>query len=352
VLTFNAANELTSGNGASYLYDAYHRLVKKTQSGVPTYSVYDHSGTLLTQYKSGTYTDFIKLGKQTVAEIKAGVITYQHSDVLGSPIAESNGSATITKRFHYKPFGERMETFATDDTGYTGHQFDQALGLTYMQQRYYDPLIGRFYSVDPIGYTNANPVMSFNRYLYVNDNPYKYKDPDGKFIWHAVGAVVGGAVNAYVQHKTTGKVDLTQVAVAAAFGAAGVGLGSAVATSVAGAGFTGTAAVAANIAGNTVGGAVLGAQATVVSATVDKIQGDGGGTSLKEIASSAKAGATAAALGTALGSAVTSAVTKAEGTLFGKVGEINGLGKIAVESSSAAGGATPDIVNANVDETK
>jgi hypothetical protein len=51
-----------------------------------------------------------------------------------------------------------------------------------MQARYYDPVIGRFYSNDPVGYTPENPVMSFNRYLYVNNNPYKYTDPTGMIL--------------------------------------------------------------------------------------------------------------------------------------------------------------------------
>ncbi|MEL4287464.1 RHS repeat-associated core domain-containing protein [Shewanella xiamenensis] len=46
-----------------------------------------------------------------------------------------------------------------------------------MQARYYDPLIGRFYSNDPIGFRD---VHSFNRYAYANNNPYKYVDPDGQ----------------------------------------------------------------------------------------------------------------------------------------------------------------------------
>ena len=46
-----------------------------------------------------------------------------------------------------------------------------------MQARYYDPVIGRFYSNDPIGFRD---VHSFNRYAYANNNPYKYIDPDGK----------------------------------------------------------------------------------------------------------------------------------------------------------------------------
>ena len=47
-----------------------------------------------------------------------------------------------------------------------------------MQARYYDPVIGRFYSNDPIGFTGD--VTTFNRYSYVGNNPYKYTDPTGK----------------------------------------------------------------------------------------------------------------------------------------------------------------------------
>ena len=58
-----------------------------------------------------------------------------------------------------------------------------------MQARYYDPVIGRFYSNDPVGWTPKNPVMSFNRYLYVNNNPYKYTDPNGEFLNFAIGGL-------------------------------------------------------------------------------------------------------------------------------------------------------------------
>jgi RHS repeat-associated protein len=47
-----------------------------------------------------------------------------------------------------------------------------------MQQRYYDPVIGRFYSNDPVGFTASNPMI-FNRYAYANNNPFKFTDPDG-----------------------------------------------------------------------------------------------------------------------------------------------------------------------------
>ena len=53
-------------------------------------------------------------------------------------------------------------------------------GLTYMQQRYYDPMIGRFLSVDPVT-AYRKPITNFNRYGYALENPYRFMDPDGRY---------------------------------------------------------------------------------------------------------------------------------------------------------------------------
>nr|WP_252730798.1 RHS repeat-associated core domain-containing protein [Colwellia sp. E2M01] len=101
-------------------------------------------------------------------------------------------------RSHYRDFGEAIGT-PKDDVGYTGHKFDTDLGLSYMQARYYDPVIGRFYSNDPIGFRD---IHSFNRYAYANNNPYKYVDPDGKLSVDAVTAKAYPKAAAYVNNKT------------------------------------------------------------------------------------------------------------------------------------------------------
>ena len=58
-----------------------------------------------------------------------------------------------------------------------------------MQVRYYDPVIGRFYSNDPvdaISHLNTpNDIQGFNRYRYANNNPYKYTDPTGMSFYGA-----------------------------------------------------------------------------------------------------------------------------------------------------------------------
>ena len=46
-------------------------------------------------------------------------------------------------------------------------------------QRYYDPQIGGFLSVDPAK-VNTTTAANFGRYYYANDNPYRFTDPDGR----------------------------------------------------------------------------------------------------------------------------------------------------------------------------
>ncbi len=48
-----------------------------------------------------------------------------------------------------------------------------------MQQRYYDPVAGRFLSIDPVT-TDEGNGDGFNRYSYANNNPFTFIDPDGR----------------------------------------------------------------------------------------------------------------------------------------------------------------------------
>jgi RHS repeat-associated protein len=138
------------------------------------------AGKLVYERINGANRQYFYLGSQLVAHQGAGEQAFIHPDLLGTTAAKSNSSGGVTKRLRYAPFGlEWGKTSAEsgeNEIGYTGHKHDNDIGLTYMQARYYDPVIGRFYSNDPIGFTN---VHTFNRYAYVANNPYKYVDPSG-----------------------------------------------------------------------------------------------------------------------------------------------------------------------------
>ena len=125
-----------------------------------------------------------------VAESGPAGTQYDHTDGLGSPIAITNSSGALVSRTRYEPYGLTFAG-ATPTIGFTGHLNAADIGLVYMQQRYYDPVAGRFLSIDPV-VTDANSGSSFNRYAYVNNNPYKYVDPDGRnWALAGRGAILG-----------------------------------------------------------------------------------------------------------------------------------------------------------------
>ena len=58
----------------------------------------------------------------------------------------------------------------------------------------YDPLLGRFMNADPY-VQMPDYTQNFNRYSYCLNNPLKFTDPDGEWIWiplMIIGAYIGG----------------------------------------------------------------------------------------------------------------------------------------------------------------
>jgi RHS repeat-associated protein len=80
------------------------------------------------------------------------------------------------------PYGEeRQDPAANDnDESFTGHIRDEDTGLIYAQARYMDPVIGRFLSGDPVGFSADAPQM-FNRYSYTFNDPVNAFDPTGEY---------------------------------------------------------------------------------------------------------------------------------------------------------------------------
>ncbi|NQZ11721.1 MAG: DUF4329 domain-containing protein, partial [Algicola sp.] len=144
----NQAGQVIGTGGHDYIYDGSGKRVKDTKNGKHRYSIYDLSGRMIYQWdqQTETITDYIFLGKERVTEAQVSL-------------------------------GAGSQSVDNTNVGYTGHQWDDDSGLNYMQARYYDPLLGKFLSNDPLGFRD---VHSFNRYTYANNNPYRYIDPNGK----------------------------------------------------------------------------------------------------------------------------------------------------------------------------
>ena len=188
VFIYDRANQPTamSGGGTtgSFVYDGNYKRAKQIINGETIYTMYGRDGSVLYRDNAttGIATDYIRMGGKTIARIKSdGETAYLHQDHLGTPVAATDPAGNILWREAYTPFGESLNPPASnaDQDGFTGHIRDTATGLTYMQTRYYDPVIGRFLSNDPVGFAQGG-VDYFNRYSYTANDPVNNFDPDGR----------------------------------------------------------------------------------------------------------------------------------------------------------------------------
>lgn len=115
-------------------------------------------------------------------------VNYLHVDYLGSVTAETDSTALVLSRREYEPYGLQISAPLESGPGFVGHVQDVPSGLIYMQQRYYDPQIGIFMSVDGVSPRTA-PMQHFNRYRYASNNPYSRIDPDGNRDIYVGGAL-------------------------------------------------------------------------------------------------------------------------------------------------------------------
>lgn len=114
-------------------------------------------------------------------------LQYLLADHLGSTVAVTNASGTLTSQQRYLPFGEERaipnSPILATDFGYTGQRLlDSGMGgIMDYKARFYSPSLGRFQQPDTLIPNPANP-QSWNRFSYVYNNPVKYNDPTGHAI--------------------------------------------------------------------------------------------------------------------------------------------------------------------------
>jgi len=117
---------------------------------------------------------------------------FVYTDYQGSVIALTDEVGNVERRYAYDPWGARRnnEDWTQKDDcvdliinrGYTGHEHLDAFGIINMNGRVYDPLTAMFFSPDPY-ISSPEDWLSYNRYSYVLNNPFRYTDPSGNVPW-------------------------------------------------------------------------------------------------------------------------------------------------------------------------
>ncbi len=147
-------------------------------------------------------------------------VTYFHVDAQGSPVAATDANGNVRWREDYEPYGARRQYAATaiaNRAWFAGATTQDDTLLSYMGERYYDPTIGRFYSVDPVGVVPDSPQLTFSRYAYAANNPLRYTDRSGEFldtIWDIgnvvwdIGTIAYHAANGNAEGVRSGSINL------------------------------------------------------------------------------------------------------------------------------------------------
>ncbi|MFJ7593460.1 polymorphic toxin-type HINT domain-containing protein [Streptomyces sp. NPDC097617] len=161
----------------SFVYTATgERLLRKEKDAT---TLYLPAGNELKLDKAGTVSGTRYYGD--VAMRTGGKLTFNLTDHHNTSTTQITADATqaVTRR-KTGLFGEARGTQSATWTGeknFVGGTKDNDSGLTHIGAREYDPLIGRFISVDPI--MDLKDSQQLHGYTYAANNPFTFSDPDG-----------------------------------------------------------------------------------------------------------------------------------------------------------------------------
>ncbi|WP_327289153.1 RHS repeat-associated core domain-containing protein [Streptomyces sp. NBC_01198] len=195
-LSWNAEGDLATssegGDAAGYLYSADDDLlIRHATSGDGENVLYLGSTEL--HAKKGADGKVTSWGVRQYSEGDGGQVVAERTTEPGVPqlswiASDSHGTAgisldgatqAITTRYT-TPYGAARGTSPAnwpDDKGFLGAPTDPDSGLTQIGDRQYDPLTGRFLSVDP--QLETDKPQTLNGYAYSADNPVTFSDPTG-----------------------------------------------------------------------------------------------------------------------------------------------------------------------------
>ncbi len=180
-----AFDDSSSAADASYLYDDYGERVSRNDASGPVAFLSHRAGMsgfsrlLRTSTPAGDTT--YVWANDLISVTSPATIHFPQSDALGSTRLLADTSGAISDRYAYDAFGQVASHAGSTLFShlFAGEQNDEASGLVYLRARYYDPRTGVFLSRDPAEGDPFDP-LSMHPYLYASGNPVNRIDPSGR----------------------------------------------------------------------------------------------------------------------------------------------------------------------------
>ncbi len=179
-----------------YEYDVDDRRVKKTVDGVVENYYIDRDQIAFVTDGSGNQTFHYLYGlnvDQVLAQDSPAVMVWALADRLESIDLLTDKDGVVVDKRTFDSFGRVISETNPSVSfryGYTGRERDLESGLDYYRARYYDPNVGRFISVDPLGFGAGDT----NLYRYVGNSSTNATDPSGLLSWEDVGNYAYGGL--------------------------------------------------------------------------------------------------------------------------------------------------------------
>ncbi len=238
-LTWDAKGRVKTVGAESYSYDPLDYRIGRTGGVLGGRSYFlegehlesEYSGSnVLAKYFRGASVDELVAAWMVDSDNKLKPFLF-HQDQVSSTMAVSGHNGGTTQAIKYSAFGALQSGTGASPNRlrYTGRE-DDGTGLYYYRARYYDPVIGRFISEDPLGF-GAGDV---NFYQYTSNNPINANDPSGNCpscVGAGVSVLAGGLIRGIAGYAEGGwsgaanaALDAQAIATDAALGAVGAGI--------------------------------------------------------------------------------------------------------------------------------
>ena len=178
-----------------FAYDANDRRLSESINGSTFTFAYDRDdawadlgvgGAIAARYLQGDRIDDL----QAAHRATSGTNWYL-TDHIGSVRGVVNSSGSVVARIGYDGFGRVVSESGQslgDRFRFTGREKVSTTGLYFYRARFYDPVLGRFLSSDPIGFAGDD----YNLYRYAANNPISLTDPTGRSTIIEYKIIVGG----------------------------------------------------------------------------------------------------------------------------------------------------------------
>ena len=227
-LTYDYRGLLTGHGSAAYTMDPDRRRVKKTVGTAVTYYLRGADGSVLAEYdgSQALTARYVYAGGRRIARVSGSGTSYYLADHLGSTRSLIDEAGNVTAAYDYWPYGKMLASSGAESTHFrfTGHERDDESRLDYMLERSYAYDMGRFLRPDPM----QDEYPGISPYVYAANNPLKFVDPDGRFVFPALAVaaeVASTGYDAYNLYETIKDPKSTKTDVGLAV--VGLGLGTA-----------------------------------------------------------------------------------------------------------------------------